>query len=289
MPPRFSLLAAIGFTLAACGGSGFDGDTGDSADEGAALASDVYFGMQLTTQDGCQLFPGESVFLDLANLEVSGGGKKLKYRDDTKCKRDGDDRYRCEQHFDLFADELDFDAKIQLQQTSPGILDGTFTAEVTCNKGCDELPEFPCQTSGLFALTRGMPKDFVADAGDYEVTVGAPVASTCKTAPSVAAMQRVRVEAGDGATAQVFADDDPVPHECELSEHGGISCQRTTQSGSLEQRAQISAAWTSATTFRGIANVDVSCAAEDCAGSKPGELPCAAQYVIEGRAASASK
>jgi hypothetical protein len=75
-------------------------------------------------------------------------------------------------------------------------------------------------------------------------------------------------------------------HDCDFAGRGHVFCDRTTHTDTTESIAQIDAVWTSATSFQGVAGVEVSCLEGDCADSELGELPCTALYFIDGAAAS---
>ncbi len=295
--PLCSLLASIAL---GCSGSGFDEGGGDNQDQSAELESGKFFSIAVTTKDGCGSDLGSIPVLSPIDVQVAPDGRSMTWKVD-----DSDDGVTCaatklagsfecqlKQTIDVANARVLLDSKITLDAGSADRMDGEFSTSTGCvGAGCTAIAidvpgGFPCVSKGTQTLVRSMPAKFVPTVGAYNATVGKPASTTCDAAPAVAERQKLRIEVDGKGKAKVFADSDPVPHECEFEGNGRTVCTRLTVRDNIESTSAVDVAWTSAGSFEGTAFLQLNCAeGEDCSGSALGELPCDASYRISGVAA----
>ncbi len=291
-----TLLAAA---LLGCTGSGFEGD-GDNQDQGPEVAAKGgdFSTYSVPKNDTCGVFSSDAIGLQATEVTVAADGKKLEF--DTSsgpmtCTSANGAEFDCT--IDIPPSELPgggvgrMDAKMTMRWSSEDRFSGMLDVSISCTgANCDGFAEafpkgLPCRTTGELVAIRSMPDKFVPQVGAYNATVGEPTLSTCAKAPPVPVKQSLRIEANEDGTAKVFADSDPIPHDCQFEGSGRTSCSRVTETDMVETSAVVGVGWTTATAFEGAAIAELKCKpGADCSGSDLG-LPCMAFYSISGTAA----
>lgn len=299
-----TLLAAAVF---GCSSDGFqEGNGGDSQDvgDGAGPRSGEYFLIDLPDSDSCGTTGITDTDLQLVDIKVSDDGKSLTFKDEEteiSCTSKAGKNFTCDVKipglkFPDLGVETIAEGTLELRDLGGGRLEGEYSATLDCQgKGCEGLaaqfPEgLPCKSSGKYIGVPTMPQDFAPEVGDYEASVSAPTLNTCDAVPTVAANQSISIQVQEDGTAKVFPDGSEVPHDCRFESKGRVGCFRLVENeDDTESFSRVDATWTGATSFEGLAVLEIQCAdGGDCSGSKFGELPCHAIYHVEGEAAGAA-
>lgn len=274
--------------IAGCSGSGFQDGGGENSDEDAKPTSGDFWTYELITKDTC----GGVLPLDIGLSEQSvvvadDGSAKL---GDVSCTAEGKSGLTCkaEEKFEIDGRTVTIAATKALSWTGADRYEGTTRGEVTCaGESCAALGvTFPCGIESLEVGVRSMPESFAPElAVEYTAAVGAPVLSTCNQEPVVAAEQTLRIEATGDTTAKIFADRDPIPHDCKFQGKGRTSCNRIViDNVAIATSSTVEIAWTGARSFEGVAELNLLCQEGETCTVDGFNLPCKAIYQIKGSA-----
>jgi hypothetical protein len=287
-----------------CSGSGFDDGNGDNLDEGGkgTPKAGQFFTVGLPSADDACFGLSLTVLSLTSDVKVAEDGKSYTYEDSLIGSVDEDEgtlvpaKVSCAANaaggFDCTTEiapaEIGegavekIDAKLTVKWLSDDRIEGEIEVSLSCEgDGCATYEA--CTTKAKYIGLRAMPENFVPEVGTYDASIGKPLLNTCATAPAnVPEQASLRIEPQEGGTANVYMGEDATPFLCAFEGKGRTTCDRMTVTNNVESFGWVDATWTSASSFEGVAIVDLVCAeGADCSASGLAE-PCLAVYQIKG-------